>query len=187
MISGVKAAKLLAVLAATTFGISACSSGSKSDSTGDPTSTTLGIDGVQTYTGLTRTHTSDDVQYPQSPPVGGDHSSVWENCGVYDTPVANVNAVHSLEHGAVWLAYKPGLAADQVAVLAAFALNQSHILVSPYPGLTDTVVATAWGAQLKLHSVTDPRIAAFVAKYQEGPQTPELGVTCSGGIGDPVS
>ncbi len=150
------------------------------------TSTTVAeIPGVQTFTGLTRTHVPNPT-YTQSPPVGGDHLSVWQNCGVYNEPVADGNAVHSLEHGAVWIAYRPGLAADQVAVLAAFALNQTHILVTPYTGLTDTVVLTAWGKQLRLESVTDPRIAEFVTKYQEGPQTPELGVTCSGGVGNPI-
>jgi hypothetical protein len=112
---------------------------------------------------------------------------VWQNCGVYDTPIENGHAVHSLEHGAVWLAYRPDLPADQVAVVAAFAVNQSHVLVSPYPGLTEAVVATAWGVQLRLDSVTDPRLAEFVQKYQEGPQTPELGVTCSGGFGNPIA
>jgi Protein of unknown function (DUF3105) len=146
------------------------------------------IKGVLTYTGLTRDHTDDPQTYPQSPPVGGDHAFVWQNCGVYNEPIRNENAVHSLEHGAVWLAYRPDLPADQVAIVAAFAINQSHILVSPYPGLAagEAVVVTAWGVQLRLDSVTDPRLAQFVAKYQEGPQAPELGVTCSHGTGDPI-
>jgi hypothetical protein len=181
---------LLAALALCTLGITACSSDASTGSpnTGtSPTATTVGIEGVETYTGLSRNHTTDKVNYPQSPPVGGDHDPVWQNCGVYDTPIESGHAVHSLEHGAVWLAYRPDLPADQVAVVAAFAANQSHVLVSPYPGLTEAVVATAWGEQLRLDSVTDPRLAAFVQKYQEGPQTPELGVTCSGGFGNPIA
>jgi hypothetical protein len=108
---------------------------------------------------------------------------------VYNQAVSNEHAGHSLEHGAVWLAYNPSLPADQVAILAAFAVNQTHILVTPYPGLAkgEAVVAAAWGLQLRLDSVTDPRLAQFVEKYQEGPQTPELGVTCSGGFGNPIS
>lgn len=187
--ANVKATSIWALVIVSALGAAACSSNATSSSTtADPTVTTVGlIQGVQTYSGLSRTHTTDPVVYPQSPPVGGDHSPVWQNCGVYDQPVENVNAVHSLEHGAVWLAYRPELPADQVAILAAFAVNQTHILVSPYPGLTNAVVATAWGVQLTLDSVTDPRLAQFVEKYQEGPQSPELGVTCSGGTGNPIS
>jgi hypothetical protein len=94
--------------------------------------------------------------------------------------------VHSLEHGAVWLAYRPDLAADQLDKIRALARQHTHVLVSPYEGLKEVVVATAWGKQLRLNSVTDPRLAAFVAAFEEGPQTPELGVTCSGALGQPI-
>jgi hypothetical protein len=188
--SHTKSRVLAAAAVAATLALSGCSSSSKnaapSGSAATPT-TTADIPGVVTYTGLSRNHTTDTVNYPQSPPVGGDHNPVWQNCGVYDTPLINEHAVHALEHGAVWISYKPGLPADQVKILDAFALNQTHILVAPYTGLTDTVVLTAWGKQLRLESVTDPRIAEFVTEYQEGPQTPELGVTCSGGFGNPIS
>jgi hypothetical protein len=192
--SPVNATKFLAV-ALMAVGVAGCSSDAKSAT--PPTTAIVGptvpapdaIAGVQTYTGLTREHTAEPQNYPQSPPVGGDHDRAWQNCGVYDQPIKNENAVHSLEHGAVWLAYNPDLPTDQVAIVAAFALNQSHVLVSPYPGLAEgeAVVATAWGVQLRLDSVTDPRLAAFVAKYQSGPQAPEQGVTCTGAIGDPIS
>lgn len=187
--SNVKASSIWALAIVSVLGVSACSSDSSSSSTtADPTATTVGlIQGAQSYDGLARNHVDGTVDYPQSPPVGGDHSPVWQNCGVYDQPVRNENAVHSMEHGAVWLAYDPELPADQVAVLAAFAVNQTHVLVAPYQGLTNAVTAIAWGVQLALSSVTDPRLAQFVEKYQEGPQTPELGVTCSGGTGDPIS
>jgi hypothetical protein len=170
------------------LGVVGCSSDDQTSSTPDPTATTLPeIDGVESFTGLSRNHTSDDVDYPQSPPVGGDHDGAWQNCGVYDTPVRDENAVHSLEHGAVWLAYRPDLPADEVEVLRGLARNQTHILVSPYPDLTAPVVATAWGKQLRLESATDARLAAFVTKYQEGPDTPELGVTCGGSpVGEPI-
>lgn len=189
-----KFSKVLAI-ATLALGMAACSSDAQSAPA--PTDGAIvgptvpvqdSIPGVQTYSGLSRTHTNAPQNYPQSPPVGGDHSPVWQTCGVYDAPVRNENAVHSLEHGAVWLAYNPDLPADQVAIVAAFATNQTHVLVSPYPSLAkgEAVVATAWGVQLRLDSVTDPRLAQFVAKYQEGPQTPELGATCSGGTGDPI-
>jgi hypothetical protein len=144
------------------------------------------IQGVQTFSGLTRNHTKDTVAYPQSPPVGGDHNPAWQNCGVYDQPIQNEHAVHSLEHGAVWLTYRPDLPADQVAILQRFAVGQSHVLVSPYPNLGHAVVATAWGVQLAVDSASDPRLAQFIAEYQLGPTAPESGVTCSGAFGDPI-
>jgi hypothetical protein len=157
-------------------------------SSAPPTTSTSAsaIAGVESFKGLTRNHVDTPVSYPQSPPVGGDHAPKWQNCGVYDTPVKNENAVHSLEHGAVWLAYRPDLAADQVDKIRALARQHTHVLVSPYEGLKEVVVATAWGKQLRLDSVTDPRLAAFVAAFEEGPQTPELGVTCSGALGQPI-
>ena len=144
------------------------------------------IDGVKTFGPLLQEHVDTPVSYPQSPPVGGSHDPKWQNCGVYDTPVKNENAVHSMEHGAVWLTYRPDLPADQVAIVRAFARNHTHVLVSPYEGLTEAVVANAWGKQLRLDSVTDARLAAFVVEYEQGPQTPELGVTCGGAIGAPI-
>ena len=144
------------------------------------------IEGVKTFGPLVQEHVDTPVGYPQSPPVGGSHDPRWQNCGVYDTPVKNENAVHSMEHGAVWLTYRPDLPAEQVATVRAFARNHTHVLVSPYEGLEEAVVANAWGKQLRLDSVTDARLAAFVVEYEQGPQTPEPGVTCGGAIGSPI-
>src|SRR5690348_12659451 len=58
------------------------------------------IEGVKTFSNLPRDHKAGPLTYPQTPPVGGVHNPVWQNCGIYNQPVANENAVHSLEHGA---------------------------------------------------------------------------------------
>jgi len=79
--------------------------------------TTPTIAGVESFSGLDRTHTSSPVTYPQTPPVGGPHNAVWQNCGYYNAPIANENGVHSLEHGAVWITYRPDLPADQLGTL----------------------------------------------------------------------
>jgi hypothetical protein len=130
---------------------------------------------------LSRKHVEGAVKYDKSPPIGGDHNSAWENCGVYTTQIPNEHAVHSLEHGAVWITYKPDLAADQVQKLTAFAQSNPYVLVSPYPGLDAPVSLQAWGRQLKVQSADDSKVSEFVEGYAQGPQTPEKGAACSGG------
>lgn len=137
------------------------------------------LDAVSTYE-PSRNHVTTPVTYKQSPPVGGDHNPVWLNCGVYDKPVPNENAVHSLEHGAVWVTYSPDLPAGQVDSLVSN-LPADYVIVSPYKGLPSPVVASAWGTQLELDGVDDPRLGDFVREYRQGPQTPEPGAACSGG------
>jgi len=120
------------------------------------------------------------------PPTGGDHDAVTQNCGVYDAPVDTWPAVHALEHGAVWITYVPGTSADEVATLAGLATGRDHVLVSPFPDQSSPIALTAWGLQLSVDSASDPRVETFVAKYENGPQTPELGAPCSGGVGEPT-
>jgi Protein of unknown function (DUF3105) len=139
---------------------------------------------VKTYdVGPAGQHTSGDVDYEQSPPVGGEHDPVWQNCGYYDKPVRDENAVHSLEHGAVWITYSPDLPQDQITDLKNIAEDRSYILVSPYPDLSsDTpVVASAWGKQEGLDGADDPDLESFIQAYRQGPQTPEPGAVCTGG------
>ena len=143
------------------------------------------IDGVKTFTGLTREHVTGKVAYAQNPPTGGDHSAVDQNCGFYSASIVDENAVHSLEHGAVWITHDPQLPAAQVDTLRAFAAKNSFVLVSPRDGLPSPVVASAWGVQLQLGSADDARLPVFLRAYVNGPQTPEPGAPCAGGVGTP--
>jgi hypothetical protein len=141
-------------------------------------------DDVQTYdVGPAGEHTGGEVDYAQTPPVGGEHNPVWQNCGYYDKPVRDENAVHSLEHGAVWITYSPDLPQNQVNELENIAESESYVLVSPYPDLPDDtpVVASAWGKQVGLDGADDPDLENFIQAYQQGPQTPEPGAVCTGG------
>lgn len=117
---------------------------------------------------------------PGNPPVGGAHHPAWWDCGVYQEPVPAEHAVHSMEHGAVWLTYLPSLPADQVAVLEELG-QDDYMLVSPLEGQNAPVVATAWGHQLELQSADEKTLKAFIREYKQGPQTPEPGAACTGG------
>jgi hypothetical protein len=113
---------------------------------------------------------------------------MWQTCGLYDKPIRDENAVHSLEHGAVWITYLPNLPnlpQDEIERLRDLTESNDYVLVSPYPDLDSPVVASAWGKQLALESAEDPALERFIQVYVQGPQTPEPGAPCSGGVGRP--
>jgi hypothetical protein len=138
------------------------------------------------------THVARDIPYETAsaaaegtllPPIGGDHDPVVQNCGYYAEPIRSENALHSLEHGAVWVTYRPGLDDAQVATLRDLAEANPYMLVSPFEDLASDVVATAWGVQVELDSAQDERLEPFLQRYLQGEQTPEPGAPCTGGIG----
>ncbi|MDO9456951.1 DUF3105 domain-containing protein [Nocardioides sp.] len=171
---------------------SSSSTGSDTDTdTGTGTASsepdTSDLSDVQSYEDLPTTHVTDPVDYAQTPPVGGEHFGEWLECGAYDEPVVDENAVHDLEHGAVWITYDPALADDDVAALEA-QLPQNGIM-SPYDGLPAPVVVTVWGRQLALTGADDPRLPLFVEEFDDGVTAPEAFASCAGGtaVGPPTA
>ncbi len=151
------------------------------------------IEGVTEETDLSAEHvesvpepTPTEAEGTLLPPVGGDHDPVWQNCGVYTEPVPSNKAVHSLEHGAVWITYRTGLDPQQVSMLTSLVKDYDYALLSPMDELAAPVVLTAWGIQLEVDDVSDPRVEPFLVKYVQGAQTPEPGAACSGGFGEPA-
>ena len=129
-------------------------------------------------------HTTDPVKYAETPPTGGPHDPTWDDCGAYDAPPRNENAVHDLEHGTVWITYRPGLAPADVASLQSKleGLKSGKWMLSPYPGLPAPVVVTVWNAQLQLDGADDPRLPTFLSFYGDGHTSPEGAfATCKGG------
>ncbi|MCX5523659.1 DUF3105 domain-containing protein [Streptomyces bobili] len=144
-----------------------------------------GADGVKTWKGtLGRTHVAKSVTYPVEPPVGGDHNQVWMNCNgdVYTEALNNVNAVHSLEHGAVWVTYNSKAPKAEVDALAAKVKKTPYTLMSPDDKQADPIMLTAWGAQRTVTGASDPNVDTFFQKYVQGEQTPEPGAACTGGL-----
>ena len=147
------------------------------------------IPGVEQFEGLSPAHVPGPINYERLPPAGGPHNPIWVNCGVYLQAVPTEMAVHSLEHGAVWITFRPDLPPSAVEALANLTRDQTHVLVSPWDGLPplpSAIVASAWGFQLLAEDPSDPRLAEFVRRYVEGPQTPEPGAPCRGGAGTPL-
>jgi hypothetical protein len=143
------------------------------------------IPGVQVVPFEGGQHVDPNVQvaYTHSPPFGGAHDYSWAACNgvVYPVAVRNENMVHSLEHGAVWIAYNP----DQITGAALQTLSdkvdkQPYTLMSPYPGLDQPISLQSWGHQLKLADANDPRIDEFIAALRVNQyQHPEPNASCN--------
>jgi hypothetical protein len=146
------------------------------------------IEGVETFNFPPGQHRDGTIEYDRHPPAGGVHHPSWMNCGIYDTQVEVEKAVHSLEHGAVWIAYEPDLPADQVETLRDLVRGRRYTLLAPYMyvPLEAPIIAVAWGARLEVQDASDPRLGQFLQRYVNGPQTPEPGAACSGGVGRPI-
>ena len=130
-------------------------------------------------------HVTTPVTYDQAPPVGGPHDYNWADCTgtVYDVDIRHENAVHSLEHGAVWIAYDPErVSGDQVAQLAELVDGVSGRMLSPYAGLDAAVSLQSWNHQLKVDSAADPRIEQFADFLTFNGEVeghyPEIGASC---------
>ncbi|WP_327252453.1 DUF3105 domain-containing protein [Streptomyces sp. NBC_01244] len=146
------------------------------------------VAGEQTWDAkkLGRNHVETPVKYEMNPPVGGDHNPRWMNCDgdVYKNPIPEINAVHSLEHGAVWVTYNEKAAPADVEKLAATVSKRPYTLMSPVKEQSGAIMLSAWGKQLTVDKADDARVAAFLTKYVQGTQTPEPGAACTNGLAD---
>jgi len=142
------------------------------------------IEGVETFDNGSD-HVTGEVDYPQTPPAGGPHNQAWLNCAVYTEPQANENAVHALEHGAVWITYDADALTDAEVERLREYVPSTYGLMSPYEGMDTPIAVSAWNAQLKVDSVDDPRIEQFFQAYWRSPDVPEPGAACTGAVDGP--
>ena len=125
------------------------------------------------------------IDYPFLPPSGGPHYSSWASFLAYDAPVPWGFLVHSLEHGAVVLAYDPGIVeADAVrAVFEEIATAQgiddrcrdeawpNRIIIVPDPELDWPIAVRAWEQVYDATCLDRPSIEAFIAAhYAQAPE-----------------
>jgi hypothetical protein len=139
------------------------------------------IEGITVKSYPNGVHKTTPIKYDQSPPFGGEHDPEWADCTgtVYTKPIRSENAVHSLEHGGIWITYRPGLSRGELDALKRRVNGVDHMMLSPYPGLKTKVSLQSWGHQLFVDSVDDGRIDAFIKDLKHNEvTTPEPTASC---------
>jgi hypothetical protein len=140
--------------------------------------------GIEVYPATTNHTVKGPIEYDRKPPTNGNHDPLWQNCGFYEEPVEDRHAVHSLDHGVVWITYRPDLPRQQIETLRPYG-NENYVIASPYPGQNAPVIATSWRVQLELGGADDPRLRRFVNQFRISELAPLSGNRCTLGVGTP--
>lgn len=94
-------------------------------------------------------HRDGKIDYPDPPPVGGDHNPCWGEWGVHSEPLAVEHWVHNLEHGGVvYLYHCPDGCPDEVAQLASFVTGRQQALLTSYDAMPTRFAVVAWGVRI---------------------------------------
>ena len=141
-------------------------------------------EGIEVYPSTTNRTVEGPIHYHSNPPTNGKHAPLWQNCGFYPEPIQDRNAVHSVDHGVVWITYRPHLPQQQIETLRSYG-DENYVMVSPHPGQHAPVIATSWRVQLELDSADDPRLEKFVDQFKISELAPLSGNRCIMGVGDP--
>jgi hypothetical protein len=140
--------------------------------------------GIEVYPATTNRTVEGSIEYDRKPPTNGDHAPLWQNCGFYGDPIQDRYAVHSMDHGVVWITHRPDLPKRQIESLRPYG-RENYVIVSPYPGQDAPVVATSWRVQLELDGADDPRLGQFVDEFKISELAPLSGNRCTLGVGNP--
>ena len=140
--------------------------------------------GIEVYPATTNASVEGPIEYERHPPTNGDHAPIWQNCGFYEGPIEDRHAVHSLDHGVVWITYRLNLPEPQLQALRPYG-KENYVILSPYPGQDAPIIATSWRVQLELNGAGDPRLSRFVNEFKISELAPLSGNRCKLGVGNP--
>lgn len=114
--------------------------------------------------------------YNSDPPNSGDHWPAPAKGGVYDNSLPDEQLVHNLEHGYVWISYKPDVGDDVKGELKKIVEEDNWKVVLEPRDKDETMIAlVAWGRVLKLDTPDYDKVKAFIKTYRNrGPEkTPD--------------
>jgi hypothetical protein len=140
--------------------------------------------GIEVYPATTNHTVEGPIDYERRPPTNGDHAPLWQNCGFYEEPIEDRHAVHSMDHGVVWITYRPDLPEQQIESLRPYG-KENYVIASPYLGQDAPVIATSWRVRLELNGANDPRLRRFVDQFRISELAPLSGNSCVLGVGNP--
>ncbi|MBI2097045.1 MAG: DUF3105 domain-containing protein [Candidatus Sungbacteria bacterium] len=91
--------------------------------------------------------------YNSNPPSSGGHFSTSANWGVYDYEVEDKIFIHNLEHGGVWIAYRPNIPPAVVEALKGIVneFGGSKLVMAPRSANDSDIAVVSWGHVFKIN------------------------------------
>jgi hypothetical protein len=110
---------------------------------------------------------SETVQvYNSNPPTSGPHAGAIKG-GFYSEEILDINGVHNLEHGYIWITYR-NISPNAIATLKKIAKRYSgRVLVSERMANDTQIAMTSWGRLDKMTESTfdEDYALRFIKKY----------------------
>lgn len=150
----------------------------KVDDETKPASVSQPVEGTVDHVIEGRNHTAQGITqfYNTNPPSSGPH---WPNPaknGIYDNPLPDEQIVHNLEHGYVWISYKPDAGDEVINKLKEIVKKDDwKVILEPREKNEQTIALAAWGRTLNLAELDEQKVEDFIRTYRNrGPEkTPE--------------
>lgn len=110
--------------------------------------------------------------YNSNPPTSGWHWPRPAPWGSYNTTQPDERLIHNLEHGGIWISYKPGkVEADTVSKIQDFAKRYRKIIVEPREANDASISLAAWAWLQNLDEYDENAILRFIeAHYDMAPE-----------------
>lgn len=106
-----------------------------------------------------------DIVYKTNPPTSGTHWTEAEIWGISEDEVPDGKAVHSIEHGGIWISYKPDkIDRETLTILEELQKeNRRSVVLSPRADNDSAIVVASWGRMMKLEEASFKK--SIVQKY----------------------
>lgn len=102
------------------------------------------------------------------PPTSGDHSEPvpWQ---AYDQQVPDINIIHNLEHGGIFISYRPDLPPEQVAQIKALftkpfsnpKFQPAEAVIAPRAANSAPIIMSSWRRNMKLETFDEAKMMEY--------------------------
>ena len=123
--------------------------------------------------GATHVTEGEKVTYQSQPPTSGDHWPDPLRDGIYDIEKPDEAIVHSLEHGRIWISYRPDIPDEIKEQVRAIAKREVRVIVTPRAANATDIALAAWNRldTFSKEEFNESRVRDFIRRYRDkGPE-----------------